>query len=99
MLFDPGTDLEYDSNTDWEGQVVDGNRGKRLGEGMGERVFKPPQMDDIAATRTDAMKARTAMIHARSEDGSVTLKDEFAMPDIQRTIWAGMAVMAWCLST
>ncbi|TNE70145.1 serine hydrolase domain-containing protein [Celeribacter ethanolicus] len=81
MLFDPGEKWEYGTNMDWAGQVVEGVRGKRLGEVMRERVFDPLGMEDIAFTRTDAMKARTATIHARGEDGSLTPMDDFALPD------------------
>ncbi|MBP0481049.1 serine hydrolase domain-containing protein [Sagittula salina] len=81
LLFDPGTAWEYGSNIDWVGQVVEGIRGKRLGAVMRERVFDPLAMDEIAFTRTDAMKARTATIHARGEDGGLTPMDGFALPD------------------
>ncbi|MBY6117822.1 beta-lactamase family protein [Mameliella alba] len=81
LLFDPGERWEYGTNIDWVGQVVEGIRGKRLGEVMRERVFDPLGMQDIAFTRTEAMKARTATIHARGEDGSLTPMDDFALPD------------------
>ncbi len=81
LLFDPGTKWEYGTNLDWVGQVVEGVRGKRLGEVMRARVFDPLGMEDIAFTRTDAMKARTATIHARGADGSLTPMDDFALPD------------------
>jgi methyl acetate hydrolase len=81
LLFDPGERWEYGTNIDWVGQVVEGVRGKRLGEVMRERVFDQLGMDEIAFTRTDAMKARTATIHARGEDGSLTPLDDFALPD------------------
>ena len=81
LLFDPGTNWEYGTNIDWVGQVVEGIRGKRLGEVMRERVFDPLGMDDIAFTRTDDMKARSATIHARGEDGSLIPMDDFALPD------------------
>jgi methyl acetate hydrolase len=81
LLFDPGEKWEYGTNIDWVGQVVEGIRGKRLGEVMRERVFDQLAMDEIAFTRSDAMKARTATIHARGEDGSLTPMDDFALPD------------------
>lgn len=81
LLFDPGEKWEYGTNIDWVGQVVEGIRGKRLGEVMAERVFAPLGMTDIAFTRTDNMKSRTATIHARGEDGSLTPMDDFALPD------------------
>lgn len=81
LLFDPGEKWEYGTNIDWVGQVVEGIRGKRLGEVMRERVFDPLAMDEIAFTRTDAMKSRTATIHARGDDNSLTPMDDFALPD------------------
>ena len=81
LLFDPGERWEYGSNIDWAGQVVEGIRGKRLGEVMRERIFDPLGMDEIAFTRTDAMKERTAVIHARGEDGSLAPMDDFFLPD------------------
>ncbi|MGG7568074.1 serine hydrolase domain-containing protein [Rhodovulum sp. DZ06] len=81
LLFDPGEKWEYGTNIDWVGQVVEGIRGKRLGAVMKERVFDPLGMTDIAFTRTDDMKARSATIHARGADGSLTPMDDFALPD------------------
>lgn len=81
LLFDPGERWQYGSNIDWVGQVVEGIRGKRLGEVMRERVFDQLGMTDIAFTRTDDMKARSATVHARGEDGSLTPMHDFALPD------------------
>lgn len=81
LLFDPGEKWEYGSNIDWLGQVIEGIRGRRLGEVMRERVFDPLGMDEIAFTRTEAMKARSATIHARGADGGLTPMDDFALPD------------------
>ncbi len=81
LLFDPGDKWEYGTNIDWAGQVVEGIRGKRLGDVLRERVFEPLGMEDIAFTRTEDMKARTATIHARGEDGSLSPMDDFALPD------------------
>lgn len=81
LLFDPGTKWEYGANIDWVGQVVEGIRGKRLGQVMRDRIFDPLDMQDIAFTRTDAMKARTATIHARGADNALTPMDGFALPD------------------
>lgn len=81
LLYDPGDRWEYGSNIDWVGQVVEGIRGKRLGEVMRERVFDPLGMNEIAFTRTDAMKARTATMHGRAPDGSLTPMTDFALPD------------------
>ena len=94
LLFDPGEHWEYGSNIDWAGQVVEGIRGKRLGEVLRERVFDPLGMADIAFTRTDSMKARTAPIHARGDDGSLSPMEDFALPDNPEVDMAGHGLYA-----
>lgn len=81
LVFDPGERWQYGTNIDWVGQVVEGIRGKRLGEVMQERIFAPLGMKDTAFTRTSDMKARTAVIHSRGSDGQLTPMDDFALPD------------------
>lgn len=81
LVFDPGERWEYGSNIDWVGQVVEGVRGRRLGEVMAERIFEPLSMHDTAFTRTESMRARTATIHARGLGGSLLPLDELALPD------------------
>src|SRR5690625_1790590 len=41
LLFDPGERWQYGTSIDWLGQVVEGIRGRRLGEVMRERIFEP----------------------------------------------------------
>jgi len=93
LLFDPGDKWEYGTNIDWAGQVVEGIRGKRLSEVLQERVFAPLGITDMAFTRTDDMKARTASIHARGADGSLTPM-EFALPDHPEVDMAGHGLYA-----
>jgi methyl acetate hydrolase len=72
LLFDPGDKWEYGSNIDWCGQVVEGIRGKRLGEVFKERVFNRLGIEDMAFTMSPSMRERKADIHARGDDGSLT---------------------------
>jgi methyl acetate hydrolase len=82
LLFDPGESWEYGSNIDWCGQVVEGIRGKRLGEVMKERIFDKLGMTDTAFSMTPSMRSRLARIHQREADGSLTaLKDLELPPD------------------
>ena len=94
LLFDPGERWEYGSNMDWAGQVDQGIRGKRLGDELRERVFDPLGMVDIGFTRTPSMKARTATVHARGEDGSLSPMDDFALPDDPEIDMAGHGLYA-----
>jgi methyl acetate hydrolase len=81
LLFDPGERWQYGAGIDWLGQVVEAIRGKRLGEIMRERIFAPLEMQDAAFTRTPAMKARTATVHVRGEDGAPIPLPDFGLPD------------------
>lgn len=94
LLFDPGTRWEYGTNIDWVGQVVEGIRGKSLGAVMRERIFDPLDMDEIGFTRSDPMKSRTAIIHARGADGSLTPMDEFFLPDNPEVAMGGHGLYA-----
>ncbi|ETX28975.1 serine hydrolase domain-containing protein [Roseivivax isoporae] len=94
LLFDPGEKWEYGSNIDWAGRVVEGIRGKRLSEVLKERVFAPLGITDMAFTRTDDMKARTATTHARGADGGLAPMDTFALPDDPEVDMAGHGLYA-----
>ena len=71
LLFDPGDQWEYGTNIDWAGQVVEGVRGKRLGEVMKDHVFDPLGMSDIGFVMNPSMAIRRATIHLRGQDGSL----------------------------
>jgi methyl acetate hydrolase len=80
LLFDPGDKWEYGSNIDWCGQIVEGIRGKRLGEVFKERIFAPLGMQDITFSMTPSMKSRLAVIHQREADGSLTPLPDLTLP-------------------
>jgi methyl acetate hydrolase len=80
LLFDPGDKWQYGINLDWCGQVVEGIRGKRLGEVMKERVFEPLGMVDIGFTMTPSMRERLALIHQREADNSLTPRPDLVLP-------------------
>lgn len=94
LLFDPGTKWEYGTNIDWVGQVVEGIRGKRLGEVCRARIFDPLGMRDIGFTRTPSMKERTATVHARGAQGDLTPMDGFALPDAPEVDCGGHGLYA-----
>lgn len=72
LMFDPGTRWEYGINIDWVGRVIEAVAGRRLGEVMTERLLQPLGMRDTTFARDDAQLARSATIHARRPDGSLT---------------------------
>lgn len=94
LLFDPGERWEYGSGIDWAGQVVEAIRGERLGAVLRERVFEPLGMADIAFTRTEEMKARTAVMHARAQGGALAPMPDFALPDDPEVEMAGHGLYA-----
>ena len=80
LLFDPGERWEYGSNIDWVGKVVEGARGKRLGEVFEKRIFGPLGMDSAGFVLTDDMRSRRATMHRREDDGSLTPMPGFELP-------------------
>lgn len=80
LLFDPGEQWEYGSNLDWAGQVVEGITGKRLGEVMDEKVFKPLGMSSSAFSLTEDMRKRLTRIHQRESDATLTPMTDFELP-------------------
>jgi methyl acetate hydrolase len=80
LLFDPGEKWEYGSNMDWAGQVVEGIAGKRLGEVMKERIFKPLGMEDTAFSMNESMRKRMVTMHQRDETGKLTPLPDFTLP-------------------
>ena len=75
LLFDPGERWEYGSNIDWAGKVVEGARGKRLGEVMRERIFEPLGMNDTGFEISSSMRPRVATIHQRDDEGNLAPTD------------------------
>jgi methyl acetate hydrolase len=80
LLFDPGEQWEYGSNIDWAGQVVEGISGKRLGEVMKERIFRPLGMEDSAFSMNESMRKRMVTMHQRDEKGILTPLPDFTLP-------------------
>jgi len=60
LIYQPGTTWEYSLASDVLGRVVEAASGKRLGDFMSERLFKPLKMHDTAFWVTEAKMARLA---------------------------------------
>jgi CubicO group peptidase (beta-lactamase class C family) len=60
LLYQPGTTWEYSLASDVLGRVVEAASGKRLGEFLSERIFKPLKMNDTAFWVPEASRARLA---------------------------------------
>jgi CubicO group peptidase (beta-lactamase class C family) len=72
LLFDPGERWEYGSNIDWVGKVVEGARGKRLGDVFAERIFGPLGMNDTAIMMSEDMRSRPASLAGPASPTSTT---------------------------
>ena len=99
LLFDPGEKWEYGSNMDWAGQVVEGIAGKRLGEVMKERVFKPLGMEDTAFSMNELMRKRMVTMHQRDEKGNLTPLPDLRCRLTPRCIWAATGFTRQCSTT
>jgi methyl acetate hydrolase len=64
LLFDPGDKGECGSSLDWCGRVLEGIRGKRLGEVIGKRIFQPLGVEDITFSMTPSMRSCLAATYA-----------------------------------
>jgi CubicO group peptidase (beta-lactamase class C family) len=60
LLYQPGTVWEYSLSVDLLGRVTEAASGKRLGDFLSERIFKPLKMNDTAFWVSEANKARLA---------------------------------------
>jgi len=60
LIHQPGTTWEYSLASDVLGRVVEAASGKRLGDFMSERLFKPLKMNDTAFWVTEAKMPRLA---------------------------------------
>ncbi len=94
LLFDPGDKWEYGTNMDWAGQVVEGIRGKRLGEVMQERIFTQLGIEEMTFSLTDPMRKRLAKMHARNADGSLTPMPEFELTSTPEVHFGGHGLYA-----
>jgi CubicO group peptidase (beta-lactamase class C family) len=56
----PGTTWEYSLSVDVQGRVIEAVTGKRLGEFMAERIFRPLKMNDTSFSVAPSNKSRLA---------------------------------------
>lgn len=79
LLHDPGDRWEYGTNIDWVGQVVEGIRGKRLGEVFSERIFPQLGITDMGFVMSPSMAERRATMHLRGEDGGLAPQPDLVL--------------------
>ncbi len=80
LLHQPGTAWEYSLSTDVLGRVIEAASGKRLGDFMAERIFKPLGMNDTAFHVPEAKMGRLA----HSFDKDPATGTPFKLIDVSR---------------
>jgi CubicO group peptidase (beta-lactamase class C family) len=60
LMHQPGTAWEYSLSTDLLGRVIEAASGKRLGDFMAERIFKPLRMNDTSFMVPEGKMSRLA---------------------------------------
>jgi CubicO group peptidase (beta-lactamase class C family) len=65
LLFEPGTQWMYGTNTDWLGHLVERLSGKNLEDYFREHIFAPLGMSDIFYNVPEARQPRRVTVHQR----------------------------------
>ena len=71
LLFEPGTDWLYGTNTDWVGRVVEEISGQSLEDYFREHIFEPLQMMDTSFNVPDEAALRTVTVSRRQLSGDL----------------------------
>lgn len=73
LVFDPGSGWEYGIGIAWAGRVIEAVSGQRLGDYLQGNLFAPLGMHDTAFRIRPDMRNRLASMHARGEDGALSV--------------------------
>jgi methyl acetate hydrolase len=73
MVADPGTKLEYGTNTDWLGRVVEAASGESLDKYLAEHIFGPLGITSATFLMSPEQRAASTPIHAPTDNGWVPL--------------------------
>jgi len=79
LVFEPGEGWVYGIGIDWAGALIEAVTGETLDAYMQRRIFDPLGMADTSFFPSEAQKARTASMQARTPDGGLA-PIPFAMP-------------------
>ena len=74
LLYQPGTVWEYSLASDLLGRVIEAASGKRLGDFLSARIFKPLKMNDTAFWVTEENKGRLAEAFEKDALAGTTIK-------------------------
>jgi CubicO group peptidase (beta-lactamase class C family) len=71
LLFDPGTQWLYGTNTDWVGRLVESLSGKPLERYFRDRILDPLAMQDTFYNVPASKQPRLVTVYRRDPDGSL----------------------------
>ena len=84
LVADPGTKVEYGTNTDWLGLVVEAASGQKLDAYFDEHILGPLGMEQTSFHPTDEQRENLSAVHLRGEASGrweATSVDWNAAPD------------------
>jgi len=84
LVADPGTRVEYGTNTDWLGLVVEAASGQTLDAYVDEHILGPLGMEQTTFHPTDQQRENLSAVHLRGEESGrweATSVDWNAAPD------------------
>ena len=73
LCFDPGTRWEYGIGIGWVGQLVEAASGLSLGDYLQRNLTGPLGMESTAFKISPDMRTRLASMHARGDDGKLSV--------------------------
>jgi len=72
LLFEPGDQWWYGSNTDWVGRIVERVSGQSLDDYFGQHILGPLRMRETYFNVPEDRQPRLAALHRRGADGQFT---------------------------
>ena len=89
LLFEPGEQWLYGTNTDWIGRIVESLTGKDLETYFRERIFAPLGMADTSYNVPADRQNRLVAVHRRRADGSFGLDANQPAVSVTRFVGGG----------
>lgn len=88
LAFDPGARWEYGVGIDWAGKTLEAVAGECLDSYLRANLLEPLGMTSTGFVPTDDIRARTAAVHVRGQDGEIA-RAQFDYPDAPRERYTG----------
>jgi methyl acetate hydrolase len=90
LIADPGVEFNYSTSIDWAGLVVEAVSERTLDVYWREEILEPLGMASTLVLLDDAVRARSAAVHLRGEDGAWEASDiDLYQPGVEPEFFAG----------